>query len=129
MTLHSLKYKPQPDDSPAEGTRRMIDGQERVFYEGYWIKTYPVPVDSLAGKKRLIDALTPRLFNHTEHGLNIPGARLGEARQSYQAETDPARRRVKAGMLAGALFNDRPIFLENWSSCKPMASKSKAMTP
>ena len=83
----------------------MIDGQERVFYEGYWIKTYPVPADSLDGKKRLIEALTRRLFNHTEHGLNIPGARLGEARQSYQAETDPARRRVKAGMLAGALFN------------------------
>ncbi len=53
----------------------------------------------------MIDGQDRRLFNHTEHGLNIPGARLGEARQSYQAETDPARRRVKAGMLAGALFN------------------------
>jgi len=90
---------------PIEGGRRVIAGRERVFYDGYWIKTYPVPVNSLDAKKRLIEALTRRLFNHTEHGLNVPGTRLAEARQSYEAETDPARRRVKAAMLAGALFN------------------------
>ncbi len=89
----------------AEGTRRLIDGQERVFYSGYWIKTYPAPADTLQTKKILIEALTRRLFNHTEHGLNIPGARLKEARQAYETETDPAIRRVKGGMLAGALFN------------------------
>lgn len=94
-----------PEDCPPEGTRRVIDGCERVFYDGYWIKTYPAPANSLAAKKRLIEALTRRLFNHTEHGLDIPGTRLNEARQSYEAETDPALRRVKAGMLAGALFN------------------------
>lgn len=93
------------DDSPPEGTRRIIDGQERVLYDGYWIKTYPVPADSLDAKKRLIEALTRRLFNHTEHGLNIPGTRLAEARKTYEAETDPGRRRVKAAMLAGAMFN------------------------
>jgi hypothetical protein len=92
-------------DIPPEGTRRLIDGRERVFYDGYWIKTYPVPADSLQAKKRLIEALTRRLFNHTEHGLNIPGTRLAEARQSYQEESDPGRRRVKGAMLAGALFN------------------------
>ncbi|MEI7429682.1 MAG: hypothetical protein WCL27_04435 [Betaproteobacteria bacterium] len=96
----------QPDDPhPKEGTRRIIDAEERVFYEGYWIKTYPVPANSLDAKKRLIEALTRRLFNHTEHGLNIPGTRLAEARKSFQEETDPARRRVKSAMLAGALFN------------------------
>ncbi|WP_291992812.1 hypothetical protein [Candidatus Accumulibacter sp. ACC003] len=93
------------DELPPEGTRRVIDNQERVLYDNYWIKTYPVPADSLLGKKSLIEALARRLFNHTEHGLNIPGCRLGDARQSYQAETNAARRRVKAGMLAGALFN------------------------
>jgi len=93
------------DENPPEGTRRSIDGQGRVFYDGYWIKTYPVPADSLDAKKRLIEALTRRLFNHTEHGLNIPGTRLAEARQTYEAETDPGRRRVKAAMLAGAMFN------------------------
>ena len=101
----SLKHKAQADATPPEGTRRMFADQERVFYDGYWIKTYPVPADSLEAKKRLIEALTRRLFNHTEHGLNIPGSRLAEARQSYQAETDPARRRVKAAMLAGTMFN------------------------
>ncbi len=82
-----------------------MGNQERVLYDGYWIKTYPVPADSLQAKKTLIEALTRRLFNHTEHGLNIPGTRLNEARAAYQAELDPARRRVKGAMLAGALFN------------------------
>ena len=94
-----------PEDCPPEGTRRILDGRERVFYDGYWIKTYPTPANSLEAKKRLIEALTRRLFNHTEHGLNIPGTRLAEARRSYEEETDPSLRRVKAGMLAGALFN------------------------
>lgn len=88
-----------------EGSRRVIDGVERVHYYGYWIKTYPVPADSLEAKKRLIEALTRRLFNHTEYGLNIPGTRLAEARAAYEGEPDPGKRRVKAAMLAGALFN------------------------
>ena len=96
-----------PDEyvAPPEGTRRIIGGEERVYYDGYWIKTYAAPADSLQAKKNLIEALTRRLFNQTEHGLNIPGCRLPDARLSYQNETDPARRRVKAAMLAGALFN------------------------
>lgn len=104
-----LASKPERAPDPAEvipsGTRRMIAGQERVFYDGYWIKTYPVPDDTLFAKKRLIEALTRRLFNHTEHGLNIPGTRLEEARRHYEAEADHGRRRVKGAMLAGALFN------------------------
>jgi hypothetical protein len=88
-----------------EGTRRQFDGAERVYYGGYWIKTYPVPTDSLLAKKNLIEALARRLFNHTEHGLNVPGARLNEARAAYEAETNHSQRRVIAGMLAGALFN------------------------
>lgn len=104
-TVHCLEFPQDSNDLPAEGTRRIIAGQERVFYDGYWIKTYPVPADSLDAKKRLIEALTRRLFNHTEHGLNIPGHRLAEARQAFTAENDPGRRRVKGAMLAGALFN------------------------
>jgi len=103
--VHSLEHQRALDDRVPEGTRRMIGGQERVFYDGYWIKTYLVATNSLDAKKQLIEALTRRLFNHTEHGMNIPGTRLGEARQNYEAETDPPRRRVKAAMLAGALFN------------------------
>jgi hypothetical protein len=93
------------DAEVAAGTTRLIDGQERVYYEGYWIKTYPVPEDTLQAKKHLIEALTRRLFNHTEHGLNIPGHRLAEARRAYEAETDAGRKRVKGAMYAGALFN------------------------
>ena len=93
---------PTPEAPPAEGTRRVINGQERVYYDGYWVKTYPAPANSLEARKRLIEALTRRLFNHTEHGLNVPGQRLAEARQSFENETDPAKRRVKSAMLAGA---------------------------
>jgi hypothetical protein len=87
------------------GTKRVIDGRLRVFYFGYWVKAYDAPADSLVAKKWLLDALTRRLFNHVEHGLNVPGRRLGEARCAYDAEQDPARKRVKGAMLAGALFN------------------------
>ncbi|WP_153145872.1 hypothetical protein [Dechloromonas sp. H13] len=105
FNVHQLELPSETDSRPPEGTRRMIDGAERVFYDGYWIKTYPVPADTLEAKKRLIEGLTRRLFNHTEHGLNIPGTRLNEAKAAHAAETDPARKRVKAAMLAGAYFN------------------------
>lgn len=100
-----LDRVPNQDMPPEEGTRRLIEGEERVFYDGYWIKTYKVPADTLEAKKRLIDALTRRLFNHTEHGLNVPGNRLNEARSTFENEADPARKRIKGAMLAGALFN------------------------
>jgi hypothetical protein len=89
----------------AQGQERVIDGRLRVFYDGYWIKAYEVPADSLFAKKRLIEALTHRLFNHVEYGLNVPGIRLAEARRAFLDETDQAKKRVKGGMLAGALFN------------------------
>jgi hypothetical protein len=87
------------------GTEKTIDGRKRVYYDGYWIKAYPVPADTLQEKRRLIAGLTHRLFKHVEHGLNVPGERLDQARLAYDSEVDPDRRRVKAGMLAGALFN------------------------
>ena len=93
------------DNNVPEGTKQLIEGRERVFYSGYWVKTYKVPEDTLQAKRKLIGALTRRLFNHVEHGLNIPGSRLNEARKSYEDETDETRRRVKGAMLAGALFN------------------------
>ena len=66
------------DEEIQAGTERMIDGRLRVFYDGYWIKAYPVPADTLLEKRRLIAALTRRLFNHVEHGINVPGERLDE---------------------------------------------------
>ncbi|HYQ01290.1 MAG TPA: hypothetical protein VER96_21610 [Polyangiaceae bacterium] len=88
-----------------QGEQRLIDGQLRVYYDGYWIKKYDAPADTLLAKKRLIEALTHRLFNHVEYGLNVPGIRLNEARRAFLDETDQAKKRVKGGMLAGALFN------------------------
>ena len=93
------------DNTIPFGKKQLIDGRLRVFYYGYWIKAYEVPADTLRAKRQLIEALTRRLFNHVEHGLNVPGNRLDEAREVFESETDPDRRRVKAAMLAGALFN------------------------
>jgi hypothetical protein len=87
------------------GKKQVIDGRLRVYYYGYWIKAYEVPADTLLAKKRLIEALTRRLFNHVEHGLNVPGLRLDEARRAFEQESDPRRKRVKGAMLAGCLFN------------------------
>jgi hypothetical protein len=87
------------------GCERIIDGQRRVYCDGYWVKAYDVPADTLTAKKKLIEALTRRLFNHVEHGVNIPGCRLEEARRAFDAEDEPRRKRVKGAMLAGALFN------------------------
>jgi hypothetical protein len=89
----------------AQGTERVINGQRRVFYDGYWVRAYDVPNDRWRAKKQLIEAMTRRLFMHTEAGINIPGARADEARAAYDAETDLAKKRVKGAMLAGSLFN------------------------
>jgi len=87
------------------GTIAEVDGRACIFYDGYWIKYYEPPPESLEAKKALIEALTRRLFNHVEHGINIPGFRLAEARAAYEQENDPDRKRVNGAMLAGALFN------------------------
>jgi len=87
------------------GFLKKIDGIANVYYEGYWIKCYESPVDNLTAKKHLIQSLTRRLFNHMEHGINIPGILLDDVRAAYEAEDDPRKKRVKGAMLAGALFN------------------------
>jgi len=91
-------------DEVTNGTIRKIDGEERIFYDGYWIRYYDIP-DNLTYKKQLIDQLTRRVFHHTEPGINTPSDRLDEVRTAYESETDPFRKRVLAAMLAGALLN------------------------
>jgi hypothetical protein len=93
------------NDTVENGFRKKIDGVTNVFYEGYWIKCYEPPTDNLRAKKKLIQSLTRRLFNHMEHGINIPGNMLDQVRAVYEAENDPKKKRVKGAMLAGALFN------------------------
>ena len=93
------------DTAVANGTVRTLDGKTSVFYDGYWIRSYEVPQDEDAERKDLINQLTKRVFHHTERGINTPGYKLDEARQAYEAEQDPDRKRVNAAMLAGALLH------------------------
>ncbi len=90
---------------PVDGTRITLDNKEFVAYDGYWIRYYTPPPDSLVERKRMIDHLTRRAFHHTEPGINTPGERLELARSAYAKQSDPAKKRVNAAMLAGALFN------------------------
>ncbi len=87
------------------GTRRKIKGKPCVYYDGYWIRHYDYDDGSLADKKRTIDKLTRRVFHHVEPGINTPGHRLEQIRESFDIEQDPAKKRVKGAMLAGALLN------------------------
>jgi hypothetical protein len=87
------------------GTTQEIDGKSCVYYEGYWIRSYHLHQDSYADKKQMIDQLTRRVFHHVEQGINTPSNRLDEIRAIYEAEDDPARKRVKGAMLAGSLLN------------------------
>ena len=87
------------------GTVKDFGDKRCIFYDGYWIRYYPPPPESLVAKKQLIENLKKRLFHHTESGINTPGRNLKAAREAYETETDPARKRVKGTMLAGALFN------------------------
>ena len=91
--------------SPDNGDRRVVDDAEYIFYYGYWIRYYAPLEDTLGNRKRLIDSLTRRAFHHTEAGINTPGRNLDRARAAYQQQTNPARKRVNAAMLAGSLFH------------------------
>lgn len=87
------------------GTVSRLNGTEVVFYDGYWIRRYEVPSDEDAARRELIAGLTKRVFHHTEPGINTPSHKLDAAREAYDREQDPERKRVNAAMLAGALLN------------------------
>lgn len=97
--------KPVESQGPVNGTIEQINGVPSIFYDGYWIRYYEPPADSLLARKRLIESLTRRTFHHTEPGINTPGENLELARAAYERETEPRRKRVNGAMLAGALFN------------------------
>ena len=93
------------DQAPQAGAILEIEGKSRIYCNGCWVRYYDVPENSLQEKKKHIERLTRRAFHHTETGINTPGGCLELARLGYEHETDPARKRVNAAMLAGALFN------------------------
>lgn len=87
------------------GTKRQFRDKLCVCYEGYWIRYYTPPKETLLEKKNLIERLTRRAFHHTESGINTPSDKLNFARKAYEAQQDPEKKRVNGAMLAGALFN------------------------
>ncbi len=87
------------------GTLHDFDGKPCIYYDGYWIRYYEVPENTLATKHLLIKALTRRAFHLTEKGINTPGEKLEDARRAFEEETDPYKKRINGAMLAGALFN------------------------
>jgi len=97
--------KPVESRRPGNGVIETINGVPSIYYDGYWIRYYEPPAESLLARKRLIESLTRRTFHHTEPGINTPGENLELARSAYQKETDPRKKRVNGAMLAGALFN------------------------
>lgn len=96
---------PNPVSARNNGDIRDINGKVCIYYDGYWIRYYAPLEDNLVNKKRLIESLTRRTFHHTEPGINTPGDKLDLAREAYERETDPRRKRANGAMLAGALFN------------------------
>lgn len=92
-------------EPPQNGEKKQIEDHCFVFYDGYWIRYYQPPQETLEARKNLIESLTRRTFHHTEHGINTPGHALEGARAAYDRESDPRKKRVNAAMLAGALFN------------------------
>lgn len=92
-------------EPPSNGDIRDDNGTRRIFIDDYWIRYYEPPAETPANHRELIISLTRRAFHHTEAGINTPGHNLDVARAAHAAETDPARKRVNAAMLAGALFN------------------------
>ncbi len=93
------------DTSIANGTVREIDGKQKIYFDGYWIRYYEPPPETLTKKKNLIGNLTRRTFHHTEPGINTPGENLDLARAAYEKAISKEEKRVNAAMLAGALFN------------------------
>ena len=104
-------------------------GGARIYYEGYWIRHYKVPEDTLLYKKRLIDQLTKRVFHHVERGINTPGERLEKVRAAYEAEENISRKRVLAAMLAGALLNRGSDILTKMVEMEVMGVKVESDNP
>jgi len=105
MPAEPVETAPENRVPANNGDRRLIDGIEYIYYDAYWIRYYAPLEDTLTNRKRLIDSLTKRAFHHTEAGINTPGKSLEIAREAFENELDPKRKRINAAMLAGALFN------------------------
>ena len=61
-------------DTVRNGSRRNIDGKPCVSYDGYWIKWYEPPQDSLAAKKRLVPLDPVSVIRHARLAVDVPPA-------------------------------------------------------
>lgn len=102
--LSSMTHRAERRE-PVNGCIEGKDGKICIYQDGYWIRYYAPPPNTMAEKRTLIYSLQKRVFHHTEQGINSPGWRLEIARKYYENETDASRKRVNAAMLAGSLFN------------------------
>ena len=76
------------------GSKKEVGGKSRIYYDGYWIRYYAPPAETLSAKKELLDMLTRRTFHHTEAGINTPGVNLDLARIAGETQPDPSKKRV-----------------------------------
>ena len=97
MSIDSIKL--DKNETCENGTIREHNRKICIFIDGYWIRYYAPPPNTMAEKRALIMSLRRRVFHHTEEGINSPGWRLEIARKFYQAEKNPARKRVNACLL------------------------------
>ena len=81
------------------GTIREHDGKICIHIDGYWIRYYAPPPNTMREKKALILSLRRRVFHHTESGINSPGWRTEIARKYYEQATDPAKTAQPDGLL------------------------------
>lgn len=105
MNNKKLELASEVENTSENGTIREKGGKICIHIDGYWLRYYAPPPNTMAEKRELIFSLRRRVFHHTEQGINSPGWRLEIARKYYDEETNLARKRVKAAMLAGSLFN------------------------
>ncbi len=90
----------------AQGTERVINGQRRVFYDGYWIRALRRAERSLARQEAADRGHDARGCSSTPSRASTSRARAltTPARLTKPKPTSP-KKRVKGAMLAGALFN------------------------
>ena len=91
--LHSFEREPR------NGARRRIGDKECIYYDGYWIRFYDPPEETLAEKQQLIELLTRRLFHHTELGIKHSQRPAGHGPRRVRTGDGPE---TQAGMRRNA---------------------------
>ena len=106
----------------ANGTKRVIDGVSRVYYDGYWVKAYDPPADTLPGEAtahRGADAapVQPRRARNQRPGHSPRGNASGVRDRGGPSSASGSRARCwRAPSSIGS-----PTSLPSWSTCRRWA--------